>query len=212
VNIGVIGSGNIGATVGALWIKAGHKVLFSSRHPERLGRLVSSLGANASSGTTREAAAFGDALLVAVPYAALPELGRELAAEMSGKVVLDAGNPYPHRDGKVASQVFESGTGSGIHSAGHLVGARLVRAFNTIFYKTLESEAHRSAERLAIPLAGDDGEAVRTAEALVSDAGFEAVVVGPLSRAKDFDPGTPVYGKALTARELRAALGLAAQA
>ena len=71
-----------------------------------------------------------------------------------------------------------------------------------------QAEAHRAGERIAIPLAGDDAEALRTAERLVGDAGFEPVVVGSLARAKEFDPGTPVFGRALTAAELRRGLGI----
>jgi predicted dinucleotide-binding enzyme len=212
MKIGIIGSGMIGSTVGELWVKAGHEVMFSSRHPERLQSLIERLGKKASRGTPKEAAAFGEVLLMAVPYKALPELGRELAAEIKGKVVLEAGNPYPNRDGEVAIQVQASGKGSGLHSAEHLAGARVVRAFNTIFYKVLASDAHRPGERLGIPLAGDDAEAMEKAAALVRDAGFDPVPIGPLTRARDFDPGTPVYGKALTARELGAALGPAASA
>jgi 8-hydroxy-5-deazaflavin:NADPH oxidoreductase len=86
--------------------------------------------------------------------------------------------------------------------------ARVVRAFNSVNYKILESEAHRASERLGMMIAGDDKQAVETVAALVRDAGFEPVVVGPLADASRFDPGTPVYNKAMTAAELRAALGL----
>lgn len=85
---------------------------------------------------------------------------------------------------------------------------RLVRAFNTVPYSALRSEAHRAGERVAIPLAGDDAAALKIASRLVEDAGFEPVVVGPLARAKEFDVGMAVYAKALTARELRRGLGL----
>jgi hypothetical protein len=76
LKIGIIGSGNIGSTLGEFWIKAGHEVLFSSRHPEQLQGLVKRLGPKAHAGTTHEAATFGDVILVSVPYAALPEIGR----------------------------------------------------------------------------------------------------------------------------------------
>lgn len=209
MKIGVIGSGMIGSTVGELWVKAGHEVKFSSRHPERLEPLAQRLGSKASTGTPQEAAQFGEVLLISVPYHALPQLGRDLAKEISGKTVLETGNPYPDRDGEIAQQVRSSGRGSGAHSAEYLQGAQVVRAFNTMYYKVLVSESNRSGELVAVPLAGDDAPALETASSLVRDAGFEPVVAGPLSRAKDFDVGTPVYTKALTARELRSALGLA---
>jgi predicted dinucleotide-binding enzyme len=89
-----------------------------------------------------------------------------------------------------------------------LPGARVVRAFNSVGYRMLQSEAHRAGERIAIPLASDDAEALVVAVALVQEAGFEPVVVGPLARAREFDPGMPVFGKALTAAQLRDALSL----
>jgi 8-hydroxy-5-deazaflavin:NADPH oxidoreductase len=89
-----------------------------------------------------------------------------------------------------------------------LPGARLVRAFNSVGYTSLQSQAHRAGEKLAIPLAGDDAAALQTAARLVQDAGFEPVMVGSLARAKEFDAGTPVFGKALTAAELRRGLGI----
>ena len=125
---------------------------------------------------------------------------------MRGKIVLDSCNPVPGRDGDMAIEARAKGTG--VASPEFLPGARLVRAFNSVGYGRLQAEAHRAGERIAIPLAGDDAEALRTAERLVRDAGFEPVVVGPLARAKEFDPGTPVFGRALTAAELRRGLGI----
>ena len=98
--------------------------------------------------------------------------------------------------------------GTGVASAEFLPGVRLVRAFNAISYRNLGTEAHRAGEPIAIPIAGDDNRALAVATRLVRDAGFEPVVVGPLSRAKLFDVGSPVYTQLLTARELRARLGL----
>jgi len=207
MKIGIIGSGRIGGTLGELWVKAGHEVLFSSRHPDQLKGLVERLGPRARAGMPGEAAAFGEAVLISVPYAALPQIGRDFARELAGKVVLETGNPVPKRDGAMAEAALAKGTG--IASAGFLPGVRLVRAFNALNYKALASEAHRSGDRVAIPLAGDDPGALAVASRLVEDAGFEPVVVGPLARAKDFDAGTPVYVKVLTARELRERLGLA---
>ena len=98
--------------------------------------------------------------------------------------------------------------GTGVASAQFLPGVRLVRAFNAINYKSLQSEAHRAGELVAIPLAGDDSHALAVASQLVKDAGFEPVLVGPLSSARLFDFGTPVYVQLLTAKELRQRLGL----
>jgi 8-hydroxy-5-deazaflavin:NADPH oxidoreductase len=204
--IGIIGAGKIGGTLATLWVKAGHEVLISSRHPDELKSLAQSLGPKAHVGTPREAAMFSDVILISVPYGALPQVGRDLAKELAGKIVLDTGNPYPERDGGMALEARKKGTG--VASAEFLPGVRLVRAFNAINYKDLAGQAHRAGEPIAIPLAGDDARALAVASQLVRDAGFEPVVVGPLASAKRFDVGTPVYVQLLTATELRARLGL----
>lgn len=206
VKIGIIGAGRIGGTLGEHWVRAGHQVFLSSRHPENLAALVDRLGPSARAGTPRDAAAFGDVVVIAVPYGAVPQIGRDLAAEMRGKVVLDAANPFPQRDGPAAEEARRRGTG--VASAEHMPGVRLVRAFNTIPAGVLRSEAHRTGERVAVPLAGDDRQALEMAARLVRDAGFDPVIVGPLVRAREFDPGTPVFGRGLTGHELRRSLGL----
>ncbi len=205
LKIGIIGTGHIGGALARLWVAAGHEVLLSSRHPDELKPLAKQLGPRARVGTPREAASFGDVVLVSVPYKALPELGRDLKAELAGKIVLDTCNPYPGRDGDMASEARKKGTG--VADPEFLPGTRLVRAFNAINAGSLASEAHRKPPLVGIPLAGDDAEALRVAQRLVTDAGFDPVVVGGLARARDFDVGTPVYTKLLTAAELRKALG-----
>jgi predicted dinucleotide-binding enzyme len=206
LKIGIIGTGEIGGTLATLWVAAGHEVLVSSRHPDRLQGLAQSLGPKAHVGTPREAAVFGDVVLVSVPYAAEPQIGRDLKSELAGKIVLDTGNPYPQRDGEMAVEARRKGTG--VASVEFFPGVRLVRAFNAINSGDLKSEAHRRGEPIAIPLAGDDRQALEVAQRLVMDAGFAPVVVGPLSRAREFDVGTAVYTRLLTAPQLRAALGL----
>jgi len=204
--IGIIGTGRIGGTLARLWSQAGYSLMISSRHPSSLKGLARSLGPRVQVGTPRAAAAFGQVVLISVPYGALPQLGHALAHELAGKVVIDTGNPYPDRDGPMAVEARKKG--AGIASAEYLPGVRLVRAFNAITYRDLATQAHRSGAPVAIPLAGDDPEALHIAEHLVRDAGFEPVVVGGLARAREFDVGSPVYVKPLTATELRKALGL----
>ncbi len=206
VKIGIIGSGHIGGTLATLWVQAGHEVLISSRHPDELKALAASLGPKAHVGTPREAALFGEVVLVSVPYKALPQIGQDLKSELAGKIVLDTCNPYPERDGPMAVEVRAQGTG--VASPRFLPGVRLVRAFNAIGYRDLAREAHRSGEPVAIPLAGDDPRALAVAEQLVRDAGFAPVVVGGLNRAREFDVGTMPYTRLLTAVQLRQALGL----
>jgi 8-hydroxy-5-deazaflavin:NADPH oxidoreductase len=206
LKIGIIGTGHIGGTLATLWVQAGHEVLMSSRHPEELQPLARSLGPRAHVGTPKEAALFGEVVLVSVPYGALPQVGRDLKTELAGKIVLDTCNPYPSRDGEMAVEARRKGTG--VADPEFLPGVRLVRAFNAINSGDLKSEAHRKGEPIAIPLAGDDSQALKVAEQLVRDAGFEPVVVGPLSTAREFDVGTEVYTRLLTAPQLRRALGL----
>lgn len=206
LKIGVIGAGHIGGTLATLWAKAGHELVISSRHPEELQGLARSLGPKVRVGTPQEAAAFGDVVLISIPYAATPQIGRDLRAELKGKIVLDTGNPYPNRDGDMAVEARRKGTG--VASAEFLPGVRLVRAFNAINSGDLKSEAHRKGVLVGIPLAGNDAEALKVAQRLVRDAGFDPVVVGNLSRAKDFDVGTPVYTRLLTATQLRKELAV----
>lgn len=203
MKIGIIGSGRVGGTIGELWVKAGHEVVFSAKTIDEVHALLArlNLGPRAKAGTPREAAAFGEAVLVSVPYAALPSVGRENAAELKGKVVLDTCNPIPGRDGEMARPALDKGTG--VASAELLPGARLVRAFNCVGWNSMRSEAHRAGDKLAIPLAADDQAALKVAIGLVKDAGFEPVVVGGLARAREFDYGTPIFGRPVTAKELR---------
>ena len=206
LKIGIIGTGNIGGALARHWAKAGHEIVIASRHPEELKELAKSLGTKVRTGTPKEAAAFGDVVLVSIPYAATPQLGRDLQGELKGKIVLDTGNPYPNRDGPMAEDARKRGTG--VASAEFLPGTRLVRAFNAIKWTDLTHEGNHPGEKYAIPLAGDDAEALRVAQRLVRDAGFDPVVVGGLASAKQFDVGTPVYVKLLTAAETRKALNL----
>jgi 8-hydroxy-5-deazaflavin:NADPH oxidoreductase len=209
MKIGVIGAGRIGALVGRLWVKAGHEVRFSSRHPETLQTLVKNLGPKASAGTVEDAAAFGEVLLISVPYSALPALGRSLASAIKGKVVLETGNVYPARDGAMAQEVIDSGLGSGVWTAKFLAGARVVRAFNTVWDQTLSKAiASGRGQEIGIPIAGDDRDALDTAARLVSDAGFEPVVVGGLDQAKRFDVGAAVYNTGMSAAAIKRTLGI----
>jgi 8-hydroxy-5-deazaflavin:NADPH oxidoreductase len=207
VPIGVIGSGHIGGTIGGLWVKADHPVLFSSRHPDELKDLVAGLGPLARAGTVEQAIAFSEVLFLAVPYAALPQIGRDYGDTLKGKIVLDACNAVAARDGTISEEVEHDGVG--VTSQKYLPGARLVRAFNTLNYMIFAKEANRPDPKLGVPIAGDDPEAVRTASGLVRDAGFDPVVVGNLAEARRFQRGAPGYGQSVTAAELKQKLSLA---
>jgi hypothetical protein len=167
--------------------------MFSSLDLDHDKALAASLGAGARAGTAKEAAVFGEVLFFAVPYAALRQLGRDLADAIKGKVVLDACNPISGRDGEITTWAREKG--AGLASAELLPGARLVRAFNAINYAKLPELAHRQGERTGMPMAGDDANAVAVASSLVREIGFEPVVIGPLAMGKYLIPGTPLAGE-----------------
>jgi hypothetical protein len=193
LKIGVIGSGRIGGTLGGLWVKAGHEVMFSSRDLEHDKALAASLGPAARAGTPRDAAAFGDVLLVAVPYTALPQLGKDLTDVIKGKVVIDTSNPIVARDGDIATWAREKG--AGLASAELLPGARIVRAFNAVGAARLPVIAQSQGERIGMPIASDDAEAVAAASRLIREVGFEPVLIGPLAMGKYLIPGTPLAGE-----------------
>ncbi len=205
LRIGIIGAGKVGTALGTVWVNAGHDVMFSSRHLEEDKALAASLGAGASAGTPRDAAAFGDVLLVSVPYGALPEVGKELADLIDGKVVIDACNPFPERDGEIAVWAREKGAGRA--SAELLPGARIVRAFNAVGAARMGT-AYQEPGRVGMPIAGDDAEAVEIASRLIREIGFEPVLIGGLAMGRYLMPGTPLAGERSAAeiREIAAAL------
>ena len=192
MKIGIIGSGRIGGTLGGIWAKAGHEVMFSSLDLEHDKALAASVGPNARAGTSREAAAFGDVILMAVPYRALPSLGKELADVLKGKVVIDATNPIVARDGDIGTWAREKG--AGLASMELLPGTRIVRAFNAVGAARLPEIAQRK-ERPGMPIASDDASAIEVASRLIRDVGFEPVPIGPLAMGRHLIPGTPLAGE-----------------
>lgn len=190
--IGMIGSGNVGSALGRVWTEAGHEVMFSSRHLDEDKALAARLGAKASAGTPAEAAAFGEVVVVSVPYGALPEIGKRLADQLDGKVVIDTCNPFPSRDGEIADWAREKG--AGLASAELLKGARIVRAFNAIGAARMGA-AHEQPGRVGMPIAGDDEEAIAVASRLIREIGYEPVLIGGLEMGKHLVPGTPLAGE-----------------
>jgi len=192
--VGIIGSGRIGGTLGRIWAGAGHSVMFSSLDLDHDKKLAAEVGANASAGTPRQAAAFGEVLLVAVPYHALPSVGKDLGGLLKGKVVIDACNPIASRDGEIAKWAEEKG--AGLASAELLPGARIVRAFNAVGYSRLPDAAARQP-RFGMPIAGDDPKAIAIASGLIRDVGYEPVLIGPLAMGRHLVPRQPLAGERL---------------
>jgi 8-hydroxy-5-deazaflavin:NADPH oxidoreductase len=206
MRIGVIGAGSLGGTVGRVLVRAGYEVMFSSRHPEELAAMTRELGPRASTGTPGKAAKFGRVLLFAVPYEALPQLGRDLKEDIRGKVVLDACNTSSRTDSALLREVRTNG--AGLTSAKLLPDTRLVRAFSAVDATEVEASFKHQREKLGVPLAGDDAEAMQIAAQLVRDTGCEPVIVGNLAACKSFDRDGPGWRANTTAPDLRRVLGL----
>jgi hypothetical protein len=198
VKIGILGAGMIGGTLATLWTRAGHEVRVSSRRPEAL-----TPPEGVAADTLEGAAAFGEVVLLAVPFAAPATFSEPLKAALRGKVVLDADNPIPSRDGELARAVAAGGGGSGAWTAAQLPGARVVKAFNTVYFKTM-AQSSGIADPVAVPLAGDDAEALEIAAKLVRDAGLAPVIAGPLATSARFDPGTPLWNSGARETAVRA--------
>ncbi len=199
LKIGIVGSGRVGGGIGSVWVEAGHEVMFSSRHIEHDEALAEKLGSNAYAGTPAQAAAFGEVVMISVPYGALPEVGKDLEVLIRGKIVIDTCNPFVWRDGEIANWARQKG--AGLASAELLPGARIVRAFNAIGAARM-STAYQDPGRIAMPIASDDAEAIEIASRLIRDVGYEPVVVGGLEMGKYLMPGTPLAGEH-SAEEIR---------
>ena len=195
LKIAMIGSGREGSALGALFVKAGHPVMFSSRNPDRLKDMVAGMGPLAQAGSVDQAVAFGDVVALVVPYTAIEEIGKAHAAALAKKVlVLDVSNPIPRRDGEEFVKKVNDEGGAGLVTARLVPGAHIVRAFNAIGSTQLASLAHRPGDPVGAPIAGDDAKAIATAEALIREIGFEPVLVGGLAKGKYLVPGTPLGG------------------
>lgn len=204
MNIGIIGAGHIGGTTAKLFVEAGHSVAISnSRGPETLRDLVAELGPNARAVTPEEAARFGEVVLLAIPlkdYLTLP------ADELRGKVVIDAMNYYPNRDGRYESLDSGRSTSSEL-VASHLRGARVVKAFNTIWFEHLRTKGNKSAPvdaRRVIFVSGDDAEAKGIVSRLIEEIGFGPYDLGQLRDSAEQQPDGDVYNKDITVAAARA--------
>lgn len=200
MKIGIIGSGNIGGTLGRHWAKAGHEVMFSSRNPKQLQSMAAEAGAK--TGTVEETAAFADVILLAIPFGKVPEVAKQVG-RLEGKILIDATNPYPQRDGDVAQQVIddESQTATGF-VASQFPGTQTVKAFNSIYFKVLAEQAFlEGTDRIAVQICGDDPQAKQTVKHLIEEIGFAPQDLGNLSSGRLFEPDAPLYNKNLKISE-----------
>ena len=188
--VGLIGSGRIGGTLARLAVAVGHPVVLSnSRDPDTLTGLVRELGSLARAATGAQAAAAGDVVVVAIPLKAYRSIPVE---PLAGKVVIDADNYYPQRDGRIADLDSGSLTSSELLQ-GHLPTAAVVKAFNNIFFKHLRSLGRPSGagDRTFLPIAGDDRDAKSVVTEFLDSIGYGAVDVGPLAEGWRQQPGMP---------------------
>ena len=204
MKIGIIGAGHIGGTLTRRLTALGHDVsVANSRGPETLTALTKETGAKAA--TVREAARDKDVVIVTIPVKSVKDLPRDLFANGDRTVVVDTGNYYPQRDGRIAA--IEDGMAESAWVAEQL-GHPVVKAFNTIYADHLLKRG-RSADqtgRIALPIAGDDKSSKGVVMRLVDELGFEPIDAGTLAESWKQQPGTPVYGADLTADGVQRAL------
>jgi len=206
VKIAIIGSGSIGSTAARLFVAAGHEVMIANRRgPDSLRALELELGQALRAGTVLEAARFGEVVLVAVPFGSIGELPTDAFA---GKVVIDANNYYPDRDGHLAG--LDSGeTTSSQLLAQHLDGARVIKALNTMYFATLAQAGDTTKppdQRLALFVAGDDAAAKQVVTRLIDQLGFTAVDTGGLDEGGRLQqPGAAIYDVKLTGAQAQRA-------
>lgn len=210
MRIGIIGSGHIGGTAARLFAQAGHEIALShAGPPDTLREQVEKLGQRACAMTPTEACRFGEVVLLALPWR---ERGSLPIAELNGKIVIDATNPY-----RPDFSLYDLGDSTSSEEVLKVIaGARLVKAFNTLHAADLATSGRTDLpldRRIALFVAGDEEESKRVVAQLIDDIGFSAVFTGTLrAGGKLQEPGSPLYGRAFTAQEAGEALGMAQSA
>lgn len=208
MKIGIIGAGNIGGNAAKLFAKAGHEIaIANSRSPETLASLIEEIGGNAKAVTAEESAGFGEIVFISIPLGKIDELPTD---GFAGKIVIDSNNYYPDRDGQIAELDSDEKTSSEL-LAEHLDGAKIVKAFNTIWFEHLKTQGNTELpieQRRVIFVAGDDKEAKKTVANLIEEIGFAAFDTGSLREGgKNQQPNTAIYNRNLTISEAAAILG-----
>ncbi|UYB52704.1 NAD(P)-binding domain-containing protein [Xanthomonas sp. AM6] len=210
MKIGIIGAGNIGATLARKLAAAGHAVkLAGSKGPDDVREKAREVGAVPVA--AQDAVMDVDAIVLSIPFAKIPEVAGVFAEVPAGVVVIDTSNYYPMRDGNVAE--VDGGKPESVWSSEQL-GRPVVKAFNAVLAQTLAEggAAAGTANRIAIPVAGDDAHAKAIACELVNETGFDALDAGDLANSWRQQPGTPAYCTELTLPDLQDALSAADKA
>jgi len=203
MDIGIIGSGNVGSTAARHFVDADHDVAISnSRGPASLESLVDELGPNAHAATVEAAAEFGDVVLEAIPFGEYETLPADALSETT---LVSASNYDPERDGEMDL----GGLTQTEALAEHVPDARVIKAFNTMHYETLRDESRPDedpADRLVLFVAGDDALAKATVVGLIEDIGFAAVDLGRLKNGQLMEPGSRIYDEPMTLTEAESLL------
>lgn len=194
MKISVIGSGGIGGTVGTLWAKAGHEILFSSRNPEKLSSLVAAAGASARAGTIAEAASFADVIFLAVYYWTTDD-ALAAAGSLNGKIIIDSTNPYSRTGAGQIQRV--PNVSSALELAQKVPQAKVVKAYNTLPTATLVNDHHR-ADPYVLFYCGDNADAKAIVAQLIKDSGFAGIDIGELTQVIHQEPDGKFYNKPMT--------------
>ena len=207
MKIGIIGAGNIGGTAAKLFSQAGHEIaIANSRGPETLEGFVKEIGKNAMAVTAEEAIDFGEIVFISIPFGKYKELPHE---GFAGKIVIDSNNYYPERDGSY-EEIEENKTTSSELLAEHLKEARVIKAFNTIWFEHLKTQGDKDLpheERRVIFYCGNDKEAKNKVADLIEEIGFGAYDTGNLSEGgKTQAVGSGIYNRDLTVAEVETVL------
>ena len=192
-----IGAGREGSALGTLFAKAGHQVMFSSRHPEDLKSLVEGIGPGAKAGTVEQAIAFADVVAIVVPYTRDASRSARITAALASKpLVIDVSNPIARRDGEdLVKWVDRAGRRRARHRENAARSAISFAPSTRSAMSKLTADAHRPGEPVGVPIAGDDQNAIAIASSLIKEIGFEPVLVGGLAMGKYLVPGTPLGGE-----------------
>lgn len=205
-SIAVIGAGKIGQAVGQLLLHAGHSICFGSRSPQKLSSFIEALGTRASAKSIEAAATEGEIIFLAIPYQAVDELIPTLQPLFSGKIVIDATNPFAlSPEGHIVSSLT-AGVTAGSRMASLLPESIVVRAFNHVMDELLVSRGSTQAGLWAMAIAGDDPAAKQIVSKLVSDAGFVPVDIGTLAKSSPLDPGGKLFPHMFTEADMKVTL------